>query len=192
MENKETKTLENIPEIKDIPIETEKLVELKIQSYDVKKSNKKYKYDSRLVGKRRIFDQKLHDMYDVPARNVIKEKLGDYIMDNPDIYNQDMIFTCDTCRFKYLEIQVITQWRDEYPYKNVYVYERKAKYGNDTLYLTLNRDLTKGFLFDRKSFDGVKPRRFIKYSREFVYDIPWNKILPFCVELLSSYVIELY
>lgn len=141
-------------------------------------SRRKYKNDPNLVGKRHIFDQTMHDKYDIPARKKVIEILGeDVVKNNPDIYQQDLIITCGDCKYKYLELQVCADWiAEKYPFPNVFVYERKAKYDNDTLYLTLNRHLTRAKLFDRKSFCD-KPRRLKKYSREFVYDIHHYRVI---------------
>jgi len=151
-----------------------------------------FKNDQNLIGKRRIFSKYMHDKYDIPAREKIKKVLGDIICDNPDIYQQDMIIKSDMCKYKYLELQVCADWvNDRYPYPNLFVYERKAKYGNDTLYLTMSKFLRKGKLFDRKSFSN-KPRRLKKYSREFVYDIPDNKVIDVYIDHLDEATLAFY
>lgn len=158
-----------------------------------KPSLSKYVRNKNIKGKHKKFDYQLHYKYDVPARNKVKEVLGDFVKDNPDEYQQDMIITSPTCRYKYLEIQVVSRWIGErYPYNTVYIYERKAKYGEDTLFLTLNRDLTKGFIFDNTSIKGTNPRRFKKYSREFVYDIPWCNVMTIYMSQLDKETVELY
>lgn len=158
-----------------------------------KKSSKKYKNDPNLEGKRRIFNQELLEKFDIPARNIIKEKLGDFVIDNPDEFQQDLVIKGD-CKYKFLEIQVVSQWiTDIYPYDKLYLYERKAKYNNDTLFLTLNRKFTVGYLFSRKCIDTTKkPRRLFKYSRECVYDVPWNMTLKVDIETLTPDVINCY
>ena len=157
------------------------------------KSKRKYTDQSDLKGKRRIFSQAMLEKYDLPARAIIKEKLGDFVIDNPDEFQQDMIITDKNCKYKYLEIQVISQWKtDKYPYPTLYMYERKAKYGNDTLFLTLNTKFDKGFLFDRKSIEGKAPRRLVKYHREFVYDVPWNMVMTIDIETLTPDIINIY
>jgi len=152
---------------------------------------RKYYYNSFQIGKHKRFDQKLHDKYDIPARKIIKEKLGDWVKDNPDTKKQDLIIT-KPFRYKYIEVQINACWeKDKYPHDNLYVYERKGKYADDTLFITLDKLLTSGYLFDRKSFSS-KPRRLKKYSREFVYDIPWRRALPLNIENLSVEIIKLY
>jgi hypothetical protein len=158
-----------------------------------KPSRSKYVYDRKLKGKHRKFDYNLHATFDIPARNKLIEVLGDYVSEHPDEVQQDFIINSETCKYKYLEVQVISRWvGDDYPYPTLYIYERKAKYKSDTLFLTFNRHLTKGFIFDRDSINNIEPRRFKKYSREFVYDIPWNRIMPFYTKNLDKETIELY
>ena len=158
-----------------------------------KPSRSKYFNNKKIKGKHKKFDYDLHIKYDVPARDKIKEILGNFVKDNPDTYQQDLIITSPTCKYKYIELQVVSRWFGEsYPYDTVYIYERKAKYGSDTLFLTLNRNLTKGFLFDTKNIKEAKPRRFKKYSREYVYDIPWNQIMTIFTSQLDKETIEMY
>lgn len=153
----------------------------------------KYYKNPNIVGMRTKFDQKMHDKYDIPARKRIIELLGDYVIENPNIYKQDLIITNKKSKYKYLELQVCTSWIDEiYPFKQPFVYARKCLYEDDTIYLTLNKSMTKGFLFDRKSFRKSKPRRLRKYSREFVYDIPWCQVITLYLDNLDEDLIELY
>lgn len=49
----------------------------------------KYVDDKHLVGKRSIFNQKQFEKYDIPARERIKKALSEFVIDNPDIYQQD-------------------------------------------------------------------------------------------------------
>ena len=153
----------------------------------------KYVYDPSLTGKHSMFDRKLYEKYDLPARDKLKEKLGEFIRDNPDIYKQDLIITDGEFKYKFIEIQVCTKWvSTKYPFDKVYIYERKGRYGNDTLFITLDRFMTRGMVFDAESFKDIQPRRLKKYSREFVYDIPWHRILPFTLEELSPELLNMY
>ena len=161
----------------------------------IKKSNKKYKNDKNLVGKRRIFDEKLHEKYDVPAREKIKCALCDFVIDNPDIYQQDLIIVDpEYTKYKYIELQVFTYWNtnNNMPKDGVFVYERKAKYDTDTLFITLNKDMTKCLIFDAQSFKFTKPRRLKKYSREFVYDVPGYRIVPISLDKLCPKFIKMF
>lgn len=142
-------------------------------------------------GKIQKFNNVLFEKYDIPARQKIKDVLKEYIKDNPDKYGADMIIKSEKCKYKYLELQVCTQWRDDkFPYKNMYIWVRKGKYNNDTLFLTLSRDLSMGYLFDISKLDKDKPKRFKKYSRQFIYDIPWNQVMLVYMDYFTEKTIE--
>jgi hypothetical protein len=143
-------------------------------------------------GKIHKFDKKLFKKYDIPARNKIKECLYPYIYDNPDIYGADMIIKSEkNIKYKYLELQVCTCWINEkFPFEKLYIWERKKKYNNDTLFITFNKDLSMGYLFDLSKVDKDKPRRIKKYSREFIYDIPWNQTMLIYTDTLTSDIID--
>lgn len=146
----------------------------------------------QVIGKIKKFDQKLYDKYDVPARNKVKEKLKDYVVDNENIYEQDMILNIPDCKYKYLELQACTKWiGDKYPYTKPFVYARKKLFSTDTLFLIVDKKMTKGLLFDQKSLE-IKPRRLKKYSRYFVYEIPWHRILQIDLEDLDIELIKMY
>jgi hypothetical protein len=179
----------NDPDLLRIDQELEKEV-----SDEQKKINKrKLVYDIRINQKRSKFSESLHEKYDIPARNRLLDVLKDFITEHPDKYKQDFIITSETCKYKYLEVQVSSAWINEaYPYPKLWVYARKSVYGTDTLFITLSKNLKYGFIFDAESFKNVKKRRMEKYSREYVYDIPWNRIMKVCVDNLDKETIELY
>lgn len=146
-----------------------------------------------LVGKHKKFDKRLYEKYDLPAREVVKSKLKDFVIDNPNPYEQDLVITKDNYKYKYIELQVCTAWvGDKIPYDNVYVFERKARYGDDTLFITLNKHLTQAYVFDAISFKNNKPRRIKKYSRYYVYDVPWNRIMEINIDCLDMESLMLY
>lgn len=150
-------------------------------------------YKSNLQGKHKKFDKILYEKYDLPAREKIKQILGPFIHDNPNLYEQDFIINSEKCKYKYLEIQVCTNWVNEkYPYKNLYIYETKARFDDNTLFLTFNKFLTRGYIFDAISFKDSKPHRIKKYSRYFVYYIPWNKVLQVYIDNLDKETFEMY
>jgi hypothetical protein len=153
----------------------------------------KYTYDPSLIGKHCRFNQRLHDKYDIPARAVIRGALGAFVSDNPDIYAQDLIINDPGFKYQYIEIQVCTMWTcDKYPYEFVNVYERKHKYPENTLFITLNKKMDAGYIFDAKSFKNQKPQRIKKYGREFVYNIPWNLVMNFNIQDLTPDLIKMY
>jgi hypothetical protein len=158
-----------------------------------KKSTRKYKDDKNLIGKRSIFSQEQFNKYDIPAREKIKLALTDFIIDNPDIYQQDfIIIDPNYVKYKYIEIQVFTYWDNNNAPNKVFVYERKAKYETDTLFITLNKKMSTCLIFDAKSFKFSKPRRLKKYSREFVYDVPGHRIVTVALEKLTPKFIKMF
>src|SRR3990172_2816883 len=125
----------------------------------------KYIFDSRLKGKHSCFNVELYNKYDRPAREKIKQALGTFVKDNPDLYKQDLVITDKKFKYKYIELQVCTAWiNEDFPHDKVYIYERKNIYGSDTLFMVLNKELTKGYIFDGLSYDYHKPKRLKKYS----------------------------
>jgi hypothetical protein len=158
-----------------------------------KRARRTMVYDPRIKQKRMKFSEKMFQKYDIPAREKLLEVFGDFIIENPNPYKQDFIITSKTCKYKYLEVQVLSSWVNyEYTQDTVWVYARKSVYANDTLFITLNKKLKYGFIFDAKSFKDVKPRRMKKYSRHWVYDIPWHRIMKVSLEHIDKETIELY
>ena len=51
----------------------------------------KYIYDTRLKGKHSCFNTKLYKKYDRPARDKIKQVLGEFVKDNPDITHRQLL-----------------------------------------------------------------------------------------------------
>ncbi len=138
------------------------------------------------------FDKKLFDKYDTPAREIIKNKIGIEIIDNPDIYGADMIIQIPKCKYEYLELQVCATWtEDRYPHVNPYVYERKGHFSEKTLYLIFNKAMTRALLFDKKSL-MPNPRRVQKYSRSYVYDVYWHRVFPVEIEDFDSAILLSY
>lgn len=143
-----------------------------------------------ITGKLKKFDQNLYDKYDKPAREKIKSLLKDFISDNPDIYGEDMIINIPGCKYKFLELQVCIAWVSEkYPYDFPYVYARKTHFSDDTLFLILNKQMTKGLLFNKCSICS-KPKRLKKFSRYFVHQIPWHQIIQLDLDILDKEYLE--
>ena len=139
----------------------------------------KYSPRQDVIGRVTKFNEFLYNKYDIPAREKLKLLLNNFIQDNPDKFMQDFIILNKSCKYKYLEIQVCASWilPDKYPFSNIFVYARKANYNNNTLFLTLNKNFTCGYLFDFASIYTTNPRRIQKYSREYVYDIEWPRVM---------------
>ena len=109
----------------------------------------------------------------------MKEKLKDNIIDNPDQYAEDMIIVDKNCRFRFLEIQACAEWIGEkYPHEMPFVYERKGHFDINTLFILFDKHMTQGFMFAREALNK-EPVRIKKYSRFFIYQVPWSKVVSF-------------
>jgi len=145
-----------------------------------------------IIGRIKKFSQRLYEKYDVPARKIMKEKLGDHVKDNPNIYEEDMLLDIPDCKYKFLELQVCTSWLDgKYPHEQPFVYARKKLFSDLTLFLVLNKTMTRGLLFNKESLLDT-PRRIKKYSRSFVYEVPWYRVMEICINALDIETIKLY
>jgi hypothetical protein len=138
-----------------------------------------------MLGKIKKFDEKLYNKYDIPAREILKNKLGDKIKDNPDIYAEDMIIDDIDCKYKFLEIQACADWIGEkYPHNKPFVFERKGHFDDKTLFILFDKHLTKALLFAKTSLEKI-PVRTKKYSRYYKYEVPWNKVITVHMENFS-------
>ena len=138
-----------------------------------------------MLGKIKKFDEKLYNKYDIPAREILKNKLGDKIKDNPDIYAEDMIIDDIDCKYKFLEIQACADWIGEkYPHNKPFVFERKGHFDDKTLFILFDKHLTKALLFAKTSLEKI-PVRTKKYSRFYKYEVPWNKVVTVYMENFS-------
>lgn len=165
-------------------------LEIKNKINDIAENKKKDKF--KLKGKIKKFDEKLYNKYDLPARLIMKEKLGDLIKDNSDIYAEDMILEDEQCEYKYIELQVCASWtNDKYPFNYPFVYERKGHFSDKTLFIIFDRHMTKGLIFGKNLLNS-EPKRIQKYSRIFIYEVGWKNVLPFCTENLDIDVLRSY
>ena len=138
-----------------------------------------------MLGKIKKFDENLYNKYDIPARDILKSKLGDKIKDNPDIYAEDMIIDDIDCKYKFLEIQACADWIGEkYPHNKPFVFERKGHFDDKTLFILFDKHLTKALLFAKTSLEKI-PVRTKKYSRYYKYEVPWNKVITVHMENFS-------
>jgi len=145
-----------------------------------------------MLGKIKKFDEKLYNKYDIPAREILKNKLGDKIKDNPDIYAEDMIIDDIDCKYKFLEIQACADWIGEkYPHNKPFVFERKGHFDDKTLFILFDKHLTKALLFAKTSLEKI-PVRTKKYSRYYKYEVPWNKVVTVHMENFSIEDIYLF
>jgi len=149
-------------------------------------------HNKKMIGRKNKFSQKLFDKYDIPARKKLIGKLEGLLEENQDQYGADLLIKSEDCKYRYLEVQVCATWINDYPFDKMFIYERKGRYKNDTLFITLDKNMTKGYIFDTEGIEKVEPRRLKKYSREFVYDIPWSRCMFVTLEYLDKETIELY
>ncbi len=156
------------------------------------KKKQKLTQQYNIVGKTRAFDQNLFEKYDTIAREFVKNKLGEFVMDNPNMYGEDMLFICDALPYKYIELQVYASWtKNAFPYACPYIYARKMKFDDDTLFISFNKDMTQIIMFPKKAISTMA-YRLKKYDREMVYYIPWCKTMKIDADDLSLNVIKLY
>lgn len=159
-----------------------------------KEKQKKPEYEKRngVIGKVRKFDSDLHEKYDVEARHVIKKILGDHVYDNENVYGEDMIFADKTMPYKYLELQVFSKWStDVFPYTYPFVYARKMKFSDKTLFLTFNKYFSELIMFGKKSISKT-PSRLKKYDRECVNFVNWGRVIKLKTTELNINVIKEY
>jgi len=135
-----------------------------------------------IQGRVKKFDKKLHDKYDIDARQVIKNILGDDIKDNGNQFAEDMVFTIKPFPYKYLEIQMLSSWEGEvFPYICPFVYARKMKFSEETLFVTFNKFLSEMIIFSRERISNI-PSRLKKYDRELIHYVSWMK----CIKIKTS------
>ena len=152
----------------------------------------KFKKMNGMVGKIKVFDQNLSDIYDIRPRIIVKNKLGDIVNDNPNKYAEDMIVLSKKIPYDYIELQVYGKWKENiFPYESPYIYERKLKFCDSTLFICFNASYDKIIIFSRTS---VHPKRYRdkKYSREYIHYIPWSKALTMDTDKLSIEIIRNY
>jgi hypothetical protein len=157
---------------------------------NIKSQNKKIKKDklikiNNIAGKTKIFNNDLFQKYDNIAREIVKYRLPDCVYDNENKYGEDLIFTCNKVPYEYIEVQVCGVWINiKFPYVYPFVYARKMKFSNNTLFIMFNKEYTHLIMFGKKSISQV-PARLKKYDREMVHYVQWNKAMLIPVEELT-------
>ncbi len=162
--------------------------EINIQK-NVKKTNirsPKFKNIIGMSGKIKIFDQDLSNKYDTKARDIIKKIMPESVIDNPNIYGEDMIVINKKIPFDFIELQVYGKWKDEkFPYELPFIYERKMKFSAKTLFICFNSSYTKLIMFSRANVCSIK-YRIKKYSREYIHYVPWFRTMQENTNLFSA------
>ncbi len=145
-----------------------------------------------VTGKVMKFSQKLHDKYDVDAREILCNVLGDAIKENENKYAEDMIFTQKDFPYKFLEVQVYTKWDGEnFPYSQPFIYARKMRFDKSTLFVTFNKFYTEMIIFGRTCVLNT-PSRLKKYDREHVHFVPWGRSMRLKTPQLTPKLIKIY
>jgi len=80
------------------------------------------------------FDKSLHDRYDEPAKDFVKNyynEQGIKAVDNPNKYDVDLILYKDTIKIGYAEVEVCAGWTGAiYPFKTYHIPIRKSRFFN--------------------------------------------------------------
>jgi hypothetical protein len=144
-----------------------------------------------MFGERKPFSQALHKNNDPQSRRIVKEyflrnKMS--LNDNPNKYGVDLISEDQSLQ---VEVEHRLVWKDdEFPYDQVNVPERKAKFfvENHVCYVILSCDYSHIGMIDGKTLrqyinDDTLKESSNKYVRqgEFFYKVPksafrWDKI----------------
>jgi hypothetical protein len=137
--------------------------------------------------KTKPFDPSLHDRYDSPGRQVVKEYITNRLcltaQDNPDIYGVDLIIYKENKIVGYAEVEVRNNWSsDTFPYDTLNVpYRKKKLLENDkpTFFFSVNKPQTRMFCCTAEIVlnSNVEENRnkYVK-SDEYFYKIPVNKL----------------
>ena len=127
-------------------------------------------------GHHKEFSSKLFARWDPLSRARLRAVFGrNTIQDNEDKYGADFKILDTDCKYRYLEVQVVSAWRDgeKYPYEKVSVFARKGRYESDqVLFISLNRSLTAAYLFELRDEDRSNPVPVFPGSKEFMFVIP--------------------
>lgn len=138
--------------------------------------------------KRKKFDQKLHDEYDLDARwmlmyyfqsigaEVEEDPLGEWGLGDKGI---DLRVVLKDGRVIYIDVEVRPGWRrGDFPFDTIHVPERKRKFLSDSLdvyFISLRKDLAVALaVAGNKLCDEMLTEVSNKYieSGEYFYDVP--------------------
>jgi hypothetical protein len=125
------------------------------------------------------FEQELHDQYDAPAKEAIKQYLernhGIAVDPNTDQYGVDLLITRDGKVIGYAEVEV-RQWSPTCPYPTIHVPLRKEKYFNDrTLFFAITKDMKSAYWIQTLKIKEYPVKEISNYkirSGELFFDVP--------------------
>lgn len=148
-------------------------------------TNLNFKY---VNGKKiKIFDQNMKDFYEKIPRKIIKECLGNNVIDNRNIYGEDMIILNDNLRIDFIEIQVYGKWRESFPYDKPFIFERKEKLDDNTLFVCFNYDYTKIIMFEKKDLSSKSKHNIYN---ENIINVEWSDVYELSRDELSMQFLE--
>lgn len=144
-----------------------------------------------MLGKLKKFNATLSKKYDKKARDIIKSCLKDGVMDNPSTYGEDMLVITNRIPYGYIELQVYGKWIDKFPYPAPFVFERKMRFDNDTLFVCFNASFDQVLIFSKRCICNQKVRSET-YFDEYIHYVPWRNVIQSKVEKLNMDLILNY
>jgi hypothetical protein len=155
-------------------------------------SHQIFKRSPSLEGYIKVFEPKLLEKYDKKCRLIIKTKLGDCAIDNPNIYAEDLIVTNNDIPYEYIELQVYGQWKGKNDlYFTPFVFERKMKMSDLTLFICFSADYKRVVMFSKKTLTKLR-YKILKYPYEMVHYVisgcaMFLNIDDLCVDVIKKY-----
>lgn len=134
----------------------------------------------------KVFDQTLHDQYDVPAKDFVKNyyhEQGIKAVDNVNKYDVDLILYKDGIKIGYAEVEVCAGWTGAiYKFKSYHVPIRKARFFNldlPTYFFAVSNTFTQALYING---DQILSSPIIEVKNKYVpkleqfFDIELNKM----------------
>lgn len=135
----------------------------------------------------KIFDQNMKEYYEKIPRKLLKKCLGSNIIDNENIFGEDMIVLNDRLRIDFIEIQVYGKWKNEFPYDKPFIFERKLKLDDNTLFICFNYDYTKIIMFEKN--DLSEKTKHPTYD-ENIINVEWKDVYELNSDELNMQFLE--
>lgn len=136
----------------------------------------------------KAFNQSLHDVTDLKAKNAAKKLLEDSmydIQDNPDIHGVDLFLMHKGIHKANVEVEIKFNWKPKtkFSFDNVNFLRRKEKYcqlKQPTVFIIFNSDLSQYLTVDGRNvlsspMEEVKNK--YNASGEFFRKIPLDKVI---------------
>lgn len=162
------------------------------KNYKHQTTEPQFRKSKALEGEIKVFDQNLFDRYDKTSRVIIKKKLEGFVMDNPDIYGEDIIVTSDDIPYEYIELQVYGKWNSQnYPYFTPFVFERKMRLAESTLFICFSADYKRIVMFSKKVLTKKK-YKIKNYPQELIHYVTVGRAVFLNTEDLNVDVIKKY